>query len=71
MRGSKQRMSEGSRTHLRIPHARDEIHSGAVLDDDRRRVLDLHQAGGGDEMRAKGPRPFEVASRRSMMKEIA
>ena len=49
-------------TYLIIARVRDEVHLGAVLDDDRRRVLDVHQAGGGDEMRPNGPRPFGLTS---------
>jgi len=44
-------------TYLRITRVRDGVHLGAVLDGARRRVLDVHQASDGDEMRPNGPVP--------------
>ena len=46
-----------TRTYLRIPRVRDGVHLGAVLDGDRRRVLYVHKASDGDEMRPNGPVP--------------
>jgi len=52
------------RTYLIIPRVRDGADLGAVRDDERRRVLDVHKASDGDEMRPSRPVPFGSASRR-------
>jgi hypothetical protein len=47
-------MPRGARTYLKIPRVRDGVHLGVVLDGDRRRVLDVHKASDGDEIRPNG-----------------
>ncbi|PWT72098.1 MAG: hypothetical protein C5B46_07235 [Proteobacteria bacterium] len=47
-----------------IARVRDGGYAGAVLDDDRRRVLDVHKAIGGDEMRPQTLCPFGSTPRR-------
>ena len=54
-----------TRTYLIILRARDGAYVGAVLDVDRRRVLDVHQASDGDEMRPQRLRPFGSRSKRA------
>ena len=50
-------VTQRTRTYLRIRRVRDGAYLGAVLDGDRRRVLYVHKASAGDEMRPNGPVP--------------
>ena len=56
-----------TRTYLNIPRVCDGGDLGAVLDGRRRRVLNVHKAPAGDEMRPNRPVPLGLAAKRESM----
>ncbi len=53
-----------TRTYLNIPRVCDGGDLGAVLDGGRRRVLNVHKAADGDEMRPNRPVPLGLRQNR-------